>query len=261
MHGLCKDLTNNRYGKLTVIKYYPKHNGKRNIYYCDCECDCGGHITTPASSLVNGKRTNCGCESRFHGIKDKRLKNIWQSMKQRCNNPKSKSYNSYGGRGIKVCSEWEHSFKDFYYWAINNGYDENLSIERIDVNKGYCPDNCKWIPIKEQAYNKQNTVRFEVDGETRTAIDLANEHNIYKDTLVSRVKNYGMSLSDAINWSKNKKQYSKVRNRAKKYNYKGEMLTLKEIADICGINKNTLYERIHVYHWDEERAFTKKVMS
>ena len=110
----------------------------------------------------------------------------WSTMKQRCNNPNDKNYHNYGGRGIKVCNEWLKDFSNFYNWAISNGYQEGLSIERKDVNGDYCPENCCWITMKEQQSNKRDSKKFEYDGKNLTLLEWSKLLNISPDTLASR---------------------------------------------------------------------------
>lgn len=258
MHGLCKDLTGQRFGKLVVTKYYPVRSENRNRYYCDCKCDCGNTITVLAANLKHGK-THCGCESNKHGLSKTRIYQTWIHMKQRCHNKNSTDYKNYGGRGIFVCDEWRSNFLNFYNWAMDNGYSENLTIERIDVNKGYSPDNCTWIPMEEQSNNKQKTIRYTINGETKTAKDWAKIYNIPLETLHARVGDYGMKPEEAVLWKKQKKQYSKLREHCRKYDYFGENLTLKEISERTGIPKNAIYSRIHVRGWEPERAFTEEL--
>ena len=157
-----KNLTNQCFGKLQVISFAGK-KGKEKYYMCHCEC--GNKKIVRASNLTTGNTRSCGCikkqkngieNSNYkHGLSNTRLYVIWSSMKQRCQNPKATEYSCYGGRGIRVCPEWENDFKTFYTWAINNGYSGELTIDRIDVNGDYKPANCRWIPQKEQYKNIQ----------------------------------------------------------------------------------------------------------
>ena len=109
-------------------------------------------------------------------IVSKRLRQIYYGMKQRCYNPKRKSYVDYGGRGITICDEWLNNPDLFYKWALENGYSENLTIDRIDNNKGYCSNNCRWATQKQQSINKRSTILITYNGKAQTLIDWANEY-------------------------------------------------------------------------------------
>lgn len=104
-----------------------------------------------------------------HGLTNTKLYGVWRTMKSRCLNPNNKKYNDYGGRGIKVCEEWSLHFRSFYDWAMSNGYEEGLSIDRIDNDCDYCPENCRWTDWVTQANNRRVTPIIVVDGVRRTA--------------------------------------------------------------------------------------------
>lgn len=169
------DLTGRRFGKLTVKMKSDRTDSRHRTYWL-CECDCGTERIILGSSLRSGNTKSCGCSRRKKKMKSSnsprqthiKLYNIWHSMKQRCNDPNTKFYKDYGGRGIKVCSEWENSFESFAKWSDENGYSNGLEIDRIDNSKGYSPDNCKWSTDKEQANNRRNSVYYTIDGETKT---------------------------------------------------------------------------------------------
>lgn len=171
---LAKDLTNKVFGKLTAIKVVGRNKHKSLIW--ECLCECGNKCYPTSNSLLSGNTKSCGCVRRkknsekmkkanfTHGKTYTRLYNIWCAMKGRCYRHTNDHYSSYGERGIEVCNEWKNDFQSFYDWAINNGYNENLTIDRIDNNKGYSPENCQWLSFSENTRKQRRTVFISVDG-------------------------------------------------------------------------------------------------
>lgn len=170
-----------KFGKLTVVKLerteqkvYKSSREKSgirklNLLYYLCKCDCGNYTVVEKSHLtktVDNTKT-CGCSNGTHHKRDTRLYHIFHDMKKRCYNPNSKSYKDYGARGVKICDEWLNDFMSFYNWAMANGYDDTLTIERIDINKIYEPSNCKWIPKAEQSRNRRGVILIEHNNETK----------------------------------------------------------------------------------------------
>lgn len=155
-----------RFERLIAIKK-TKHKGK---LVWECKCDCGNTTYQVAYYLEHGRSKSCGCKARernargintTHGLKhkNKRLYSIWKNMKQRCTNSNIESYENYGGRGISVCELWS-DYGEFYKWSINNGYNDELTIDRINNDGNYEPGNCRWVDKITQARNKRNTVRI-----------------------------------------------------------------------------------------------------
>ena len=126
-----------------------------------------------------------------------KLYNTWLRMKGRCNRPTATSYQYYGGRGISVCDAWQHDFQAFRDWALANGYREGLSIDRIDVNGNYCPENCRWITMAEQQRNKRNVPKISWNGETHTLTEWADILGIKYGTLWKRLHD-GMTIDEAF---------------------------------------------------------------
>lgn len=179
------DLTGKRFGRWTVISRAPDQivSGKSAAVW-NCVCDCGKEKIVKGSSLKSGKSVSCGCYSselksaritKWHEENKpdvvrtrERLHNIWKSMIQRCQNKNHKYYCYYGERGITVCKEWKSDYMAFREWALSNGWQEGLTIDRIDNDKPYCPGNCRFATKKEQANNRRNNRYVEIKGERRT---------------------------------------------------------------------------------------------
>lgn len=192
-----------RYGRLVVLSPQGKDSHNNTMWLC--RCDCGKEKVIKRYQLTKGATKSCGClrnEIRVqthtkHNLSSHRLYHIWFAMKQRCNDENSRSFSSYGGRGISVCEEWL-DFINFYEWALPNGYSENLTIERLDNNKGYCPSNCVWATKKQQARNKRNVPLIEYEGEMKSVAQLCEEYNINPETFRSRLKS-GWTFEESLN--------------------------------------------------------------
>ena len=139
-----------------------------------------------------------------HGKSNTRLFCIWRSMLTRCTNLHSKSFKYYGGKGVKICEEWQKNFENFYNWAMNNGYAENLTIDRIDNNGNYEPSNCHWITMKEQQRNKSNSRVITAFGESYSLSQWAQKTGLSKTTLKSRLDKLGWSAEKALTTDRRK---------------------------------------------------------
>lgn len=201
------EMVGQRFGRLVVVcrDCITASRGSRWI----CACDCGKRVSVPQSSLRSRHTKSCGClhdelssqrmsaQNRSHGLSHTRMYGIWTDMKKRCNNKNHWAYSHYGGRGIGYADEWE-LFENFHEWSINNGYDDSLTLDRIDNNAGYSPANCRWATRKEQANNKSNTKKYTVNGGEYTLSQLSEMHGIPYHTLHGRVAQYGWCIEKAI---------------------------------------------------------------
>lgn len=201
-----------RFCRLVVIDEGEKRL-KRNGFYDDrwiCKCDCGNVKTISGHSLRYGNTKSCGCLGREKGNENlliaqtpkhnqfgTRLYNIWGKMNSRCNCKSATQYPRYGGRGIKVCEEWR-KFIPFYEWSMANGYRDDLSIDRIDVNGNYCPENCRWVTWKQQANNRRNTRYLTYNGKTMCVKDWETETGINSVTIKHRIDKFGWSVERAL---------------------------------------------------------------
>lgn len=165
-----KDLTGQKFGRLTVISQHGftkknKYGARYAVWYC--KCDCGNYCEMDSHTLQRKGNHSCGCLAKehldnmakanvTHGMTGSRLYGCYKNMISRCYRPKDIHYNAYGKRGIAVCEKWKNNPKAFIEWALANGYSDDLTIERVDVNGNYEPSNCKWIPMSEQYKNKQS---------------------------------------------------------------------------------------------------------
>lgn len=203
--GKIIDLTEKRFGKLTVIK---KHNqDKWGGWNWLCMCDCGNETVVSGGHLRGLKTKSCGCSRKetknfTHKMTGSRLYKVWHAMKSRCYYEKSEMFKHYGGRGIMVCDEWKNSFISFYDWSIKNGYDENAergqcTIDRIDVNGNYEPNNCRWATIKQQANNTRRNHLIKYNGKTQTVSQWANELGVEPDSIFNRLQK-GFTEEEAL---------------------------------------------------------------
>lgn len=186
------DLTGQKFGRLKAIS--PSGRDKHGSALWNCQCDCGNTCIVLAGNLRSGKQKSCGCLrhrspwNRTHGDSASgRLYRIWTDMKTRCYNPHRKAYKDYGGRGILVCDEWKSNYESFKAWAVLHGYSDKLSIDRIDNDKGYYPDNCRWATKQEQANNRRSSRIIEFHGKKLTVAEAAREVGIDYHTFIEKL--------------------------------------------------------------------------
>lgn len=193
------DLTGKKFGKLTVLSY--AFSDKHRFSHYLCQCECGNKKIINGNSLTSGRTKSCGCienkANTKHGLSYTRLYSIWKHIIDRCYNKKNDAYNSYGGRGITVYSEWKNNFINFYNWGLKNGYKDNLTIDRIDNSKGYYPDNCRFVNCKIQANNRRSNHYITINNETHSIADWARIYKINPSTISNRLK-LGWSNYDSV---------------------------------------------------------------
>lgn len=205
------DMVGQRFGRLVVEEYAYTNNG---IAYWKCKCDCGGEVIARGINLRSGNTKSCGClekenrerlkrkffEEHFrHGEKRTALYRRWCHMKERCFDKKNKDYELYGGRGIMVCGEWlgENGYLRFAEWAKSNGYEDGLTLDRIDVNGNYEPGNCRWVDIRAQSNNRRSNRLIEINGETKTLAEWCRIYGMNYGTVEDRIC-YGWDEKRAI---------------------------------------------------------------
>lgn len=197
------NLTSQTFSYLKVIKRVESNPSDKNAKW-ECQCICGKVVTTEGARLRRGVAKSCGCKRgalkistmNTHGKTNTRLYRIWHSMKSRCDYD-FKGSERYYGRGIKVCSDWNESFEKFHGWAVNNGYEDYLTIDRINSNGNYEPDNCRWADKLTQDNNRRSNKTIEINGEKRTIAEWSRVSGVKYETIRSRISR-GCVGSDLI---------------------------------------------------------------
>lgn len=200
-----EDLTGKRFGRLTVIKRAPNSPASPSTRW-HCVCDCGNETISYGTQLKNGSTKSCGCYGREkqilsavkHGGRNTRLYHIWAMMKQRTENPKHTAYKNYGACGVKVCKMWHDDFAAFREWAYAAGYRDELTIDRIDNNGDYEPENCRWVDRTDQNRNQRQNVQLEYGGKKQLMTDWAKEIGISEQALYRRINVLHWPLERAL---------------------------------------------------------------
>ncbi len=226
--ALWENRIGEKHGLLTITGFEKRNN----IMYAFCDCECGGKHIAQYINLVKGKTKSCGCLSgKYSEIREEPrtkspLYGTWQGMRSRCNNPNLAAYKDYGGRGIKVCDEWndpDTGFERFEEWAWSNGYvpESGLSLDRIDVNGNYEPDNCRYTTVYVQTVNQRKRKNrqsevIEIEGESLTKKDWCKKYNISEVAVDYRIKHMGMDFETALKTPKSRKGNIWAGKQAKK---------------------------------------------
>lgn len=198
-----KDISGQKFGRLTALYRLHKYHKKGTYWLCACEC--GNLVETTLNNLTMGHTKSCGClnhdnllkRNTTHGKANTKLYDVWLHMKSRCYNVNNKDYKHYGGRGIVVCDEWKDNFQAFYDWCINNGYKDNLTIDRVDVNENYNPNNCRFADRKQQSRNRRNIKLYTINGETHCLSEWCEIYNLKFHTIQARLIR-GWSIEKAL---------------------------------------------------------------
>lgn len=250
-----KDLTGMEFGRLTVLEFSHKNERRESYWVCQCNCKDKTIKVIKGRYLKNGNTKSCGCLRREHALEvikqntkcsirgismsnklpyKKELKNVWNNIKYRCNNPKDKHYEWYGEKGVRVCDEWLDTrlgFFNFYNWALSNGYEEGLSIDRLEVEGNYEPDNCEWVTQETQCNNMTTNVLITIRNKTQTLAEWAKEYNLPYYTIWYRY-NSGVTGKDLI-----KPPLINIDTFLnKEIEIEGIIHTSKEWSEIIGIN-------------------------
>ena len=198
-----KNITGQKFFRLTAIRWESiKMGGQKPDVQWECRCECGNIIWAKGAHLRSGHTQSCGCfkidtpnrvptnvtHGWSSGPKKTSLYKVWGAIKRRCNKPQYHEYRYYGGRGISICKEWTDSFECFLKWALENGYQNGLQIDRINNNGNYCPGNCRWVTSRQNNSNRRNTVFVFLRGERLALADAATKHGFNHHNFYSRLK-------------------------------------------------------------------------
>lgn len=230
IRNLCIKINNmigKKFGKLKVISLhhtkqkYSKNKGVKVkdgfAYYYECECECGNVCVVEKYKLKSGHTKSCGCLKKEkisnlnykHGMEKSRLYHIWQGVKRRCLNSNEIGYKDYGAKGITICDEWKNNSSIFIEWALNNGYNDSLTIDRIDNTKGYNPENCRWSTPAQQARNTKTNHLITYNNKTYCIAEWAEILGFSYNTLYNRINKYKWTIEKAFTTPQRKRTGNK----------------------------------------------------
>ena len=246
------DMTGQRYGRYTVLEYVGQNSDHKAVW--KCRCDCGTIKNVSGKDLRSGNTKSCGCYNLeknrknpalwkpVHGLSHHPLMQVWSDIKQRCHNEKANCYKWYGGRGIKLCEEWM-VFKNFYDWAVNNGYKKGLTLDRIDPNGDYSPDNCRWVTMKVQQNNRRNNKMLTINGVTKTMSEWSDEYGVDYRLVKSRI---------AAGWEP-EKALSQRKKEAATITIGEDTKTFRGWSKISGVKETVIADR-YKHGWGAKEA-------
>lgn len=246
------DLSGRRFGRLVAVKRVRTQSG---IYKWACRCDCGSNVEVRIDGLTSGRAKSCGCFKRdrvsqtheTHGLSKHPLYKCWVSMWERCTDPENQSYGNYGGRGIKVCDRWA-DIRNFI--ADMGPKPKGGSIDRINNNAGYSPDNCRWADRQTQSRNRRTSRIIDVGGREMCVSEAGEKYGVGLSNLCRRL-NSGMSVLDAVT-KPQQKRYRHV-------TINGESMTVPEWSKVTGVLESTIYWRLSHGRTPEEAVSTTRL--
>lgn len=205
---------NKKYNRLTIKSVNGEVKGKSSTWL-NCQCECGNMKVIRFDYVINGRTKSCGCYRKDNAMKQSknkkthkhsntRLHTIHRAMKRRCYDERIEKYKNYGARGIKVCDEWLNDFESFYNWSHANGYNDTLTIDRIDNNGNYEPNNCRWVDQYTQQNNRTNNIQVEYQGKTQNISQWSKELNISYGKLYNRIVKKNMTIENILKEIKEK---------------------------------------------------------
>lgn len=238
-----------KFGELLVLNEVPKDIRKDKNHRCfECQCSCGSKTIVTLNHLKTGHTKSCGCmkgkmcsiANTKHGMTGSRIYQIWLHMKHRCFNPKDKEYHRYGGRGISICDEWinNRGFENFYNWAINNDYQEDLTIDRINNDDNYEPNNCRWVNRKEQMNNVGYNIYLRLEDKEHTIAQWSDILGIKQNTIQARKKYH--NYDDRAALLKPPTCQKKVRVTSVDNKIKIDFNSCKEASEYIGCDRSSI---------------------
>ena len=213
-----KDLTGQCFGNLTVRSRAGSTKNGKALW--NCVCSCGNKTIAVSTDLLSGHTRSCGCKkyeshNKRHGQTRTDIHQKWCQMRQRCYDPNCKPFKYYGAIGITVCPEWNNSFEDFRDWAYAHGYEEGLSLDRINNEMGYFPDNCRWVPKEKQSGNRRNNLMFSYNGKTQNLKAWCDELGLKYPVIYNRIRRDGYTFEQAITSKPYEYRCAKLRKKGK----------------------------------------------
>lgn len=241
------------YNNWTVLEY--SHKDSFNHPYFKCICKCGKVQINDIYTMKYGRSKSCpSCayHKKTHGLSQKRIYSIFYGIKQRCYNPKSKAYKHYGGRGIKICSDWLNNFENFAKWSYENGYDDKLTIDRINYDESYCPENCRWVDMRTQANNRRNNHIITYKNKNYSVADFCRAFGLNEQTTRERINVYGITAPEEL-----LKKPHNLSSKSKIFiSLAGKKQSLSEWCNQLGVSYGTIQNRIKKYRYTPEAALT-----